>query len=132
MKTVVIGLLGTTLDRAREGDRWSQWRPSVSLCQHEDLLVDRFELLFPAKARPLAEVVMADIRGDDTLRVELEIEDATVTDTRRPLVERGETLAARALARTYFLQMKGTARISGRVAGARVSGEGAGFFETYR
>ena len=38
---------------------------------------------------------MVDVRGDDTLRVELAIEDATATDTRGSAVERGEGLAAR-------------------------------------
>src|SRR5688572_27708923 len=52
-----------------------------------------------------------DVRGDDTLRVELQIEDATGTDTRTPLAERGETMTARALARPYFIQMKGRARL---------------------
>jgi hypothetical protein len=75
---------------------------------------------------------MVDIRGDDTLRIELAIEDATATDTRASGAERGEGLAARDLARPFFVQMKGLMRISGRVGGRRVSGEGAGFFETYR
>jgi len=75
---------------------------------------------------------MVDVRGQDTLRVELAIEDATATDTRRPAVERGETLANRALAHPYFVQMKGLMRLSGRVAGRPLVGEGAGFFETYR
>ena len=76
--------------------------------------------------------VMVDIRGDDTLRVELDVEDAAVTDTRTPLIERGETGAARALRRPYFVQMKGLARLSGRVAGTALRGQGTGFFETYR
>ena len=75
---------------------------------------------------------MLDVRGDDTLRVELEVEDAAVTDTRRPLIERGETGVAGALGRPYFVQMKGLARLSGRVAGVPLRGEGTGFFETYR
>jgi hypothetical protein len=75
---------------------------------------------------------MVDVRGADTLRVELSIEDATATDTRRPEVERGETLANRALERPYFVQMKGLMRLSGRVNGRTLSGQGAGFFETYR
>ena len=75
---------------------------------------------------------MVDVRGADTLRVDLTIEDAAATDTRRPAVERGETLAGRALARPYFVQMKGLMRLSGRVSGHPLSGEGAGFFETYR
>jgi len=72
------------------------------------------------------------LRGADTLRIELTIEDAAATDTRRPAVERGETLAQRALARPYFVQMKGVMRLSGRIAGRPLAGEGAGFFETYR
>jgi ABC-type transport system, involved in lipoprotein release, permease component len=75
---------------------------------------------------------MVDVRGDDTLRVELTVEDATATDTRTPGVERGEGLSARGLEHPYFIQMKGTMKISGRVRGRPVSGEGAGFFETYR
>ncbi|MGH7616679.1 MAG: hypothetical protein ACREPM_05570, partial [Gemmatimonadaceae bacterium] len=76
--------------------------------------------------------VMADVRGNDTLRVELTTDDATATDTRTPDVERGSGLSARALAHPYFIQMKGRMRISGRVAGRPLSGEGTGFFETYR
>ncbi len=75
---------------------------------------------------------MVDVRGDDTLRVDLQIEDATATDTRRAAVERGETLAGRNLAKRYFVQMKGMMRIAGRLSGKPISGDGAGFFETYR
>jgi hypothetical protein len=79
-----------------------------------------------------ARAVMADARGSDTLIIELTIDDATGTDTRTPLIERGESAAARMLDRPYFIQMKGTARIRGRLGGAPVAGEGIGFFETYR
>ncbi|HEY0996881.1 MAG TPA: hypothetical protein VGD77_12880 [Gemmatimonadaceae bacterium] len=79
-----------------------------------------------------SRAVMMDARGDDTLRIELEVEDATATDTRRSLAERGEVGALRGIARPYFVQMKGVARISGRVGGRVVSGAGTGFFETYR
>jgi hypothetical protein len=75
---------------------------------------------------------MLDARGADTIRVELDVEHASATDTRLGLVERGDADAARHLARPYFVQMKGRLRISGRVGGQIVRGEGAGFFETYR
>jgi hypothetical protein len=75
---------------------------------------------------------MVDVRGADTLRISLAIEDATATDTRAPGVERGDGLASRAIARPYFVQMKGTATISGRIRGTPLAGRGAGFFETYR
>ncbi|MGI9476549.1 MAG: RNA repair transcriptional activator RtcR [Hyphomicrobiaceae bacterium] len=60
-KTVVIGFLGTTLDKGRGADRWNRWRPTVAVCQQPDLVVDRYELLRdPAHAR-LGDVVTADI-----------------------------------------------------------------------
>lgn len=43
--TVVIGLLGATLDRGGP-KRWERWRPTVDLCRHEDFVVDRLEILF--------------------------------------------------------------------------------------
>ena len=60
-KTIVIGLLGPTLDEGRTGARWERWRPSVALCQHEELLVHRFELLHGAQAEKLAQTVAGDI-----------------------------------------------------------------------
>jgi hypothetical protein len=75
---------------------------------------------------------MVDVRGNDTLRIALTIEDAAATDTRAPGVERGDGLSARQLAHPYFVQMKGVMRISGRVRGQPIRGEGSGFFETYR
>lgn len=79
-----------------------------------------------------SRAVMTDARGADTLRVELEIEDAVATDTRGSVAERGESGLARILPRPWFIQMKGTAKISGRIDGEVVSGKGSGFFETYR
>lgn len=79
-----------------------------------------------------SRATMVDVRGGDTLRIDLDIEDATVTDTRRPSVERGEASSARGLEHPYFIQMKGVARLSGRVRGRRLTGTGGGFFETYR
>jgi hypothetical protein len=75
---------------------------------------------------------LVDVRGDDTLRLQLTIDDAAVSDTRGSGAERGNALSARAIARPYFVQMKGRARLSGRIDGRPLAGEGAGFFETYR
>lgn len=41
--------------------RWEKWRPSIALCQHEDFLVDRFELLYSAPHQSLGEQLAADI-----------------------------------------------------------------------
>ncbi|MGV7220610.1 MAG: RNA repair transcriptional activator RtcR [Nitrospinales bacterium] len=61
-KTVILGLLGTVLDAGPVSTkRWSKWRPSVSLCQHEDFLVNRLEIIFPAKFKTLAGQIEEDI-----------------------------------------------------------------------
>jgi len=60
-QTVVIGMLGTTLDTGRGPKRWEKWRPSVGLCQQEDLLVHRLELLHPSAHAEMARQVAADI-----------------------------------------------------------------------
>lgn len=79
-----------------------------------------------------SRAVMFDTRGDDTLRIDLVVEDASGTDTRGRLAERGDGRAARLLRRPYFIQMKGTASLSGRIGGRSIAARGAGFFETYR
>lgn len=61
-RTVVLGLLGTTLDTGKTADRWEKWRPTVAVCQHPDLLVHRFELLYDPRFQTLLDTVAADIR----------------------------------------------------------------------
>ena len=82
-------------------------------------VVGRRTIAVPSRA------VFADVRGADTLRVELTIEDAIATDTR----QQSRDVSTDA---PYFIQMKGVARISGRLNGEPVAGAGTGFFETYR
>jgi transcriptional regulatory protein RtcR len=60
-QTVVLGMLGTTLDAGKGADRWDRWRPSVAVCQHEDLVVHRFELLHPPRHEALARLIAADV-----------------------------------------------------------------------
>jgi transcriptional regulatory protein RtcR len=62
--TVVLGLVGSTLDSSKPGpSRWNKWRPSVGLCMHEDLRVDRFELIHGGMHETLAQDVSVDIAG---------------------------------------------------------------------
>ena len=61
-KTVVIGLAGPTLDARGGKDRWQRWRPTVSIGQHDDLLVDRFELLCQEKYLWLGEQLATDFK----------------------------------------------------------------------
>ena len=44
-KTVVLGFLGAVMDEGRGKGRWEKWRPSLSLCQQEDLLIDTDDLV---------------------------------------------------------------------------------------
>ncbi|MCC6220953.1 MAG: sigma 54-interacting transcriptional regulator [Deltaproteobacteria bacterium] len=61
-QTVLIGFLGTALDRGpRNAQRWELWRPSVGICQQDDLLIDVFELLHSRRFTALAEQIAADI-----------------------------------------------------------------------
>ena len=88
------------------------------------------ELKVPSRAS------FEDARGADTVRVEIQVEDAIATDTRRGAggqngSGRGDPVGNKK-SRPYFIQMKGTARISGRLDGRPFSGTGKGFFETYR
>lgn len=61
-RRVVIGMLGTKLDRrGKRQHRWTKWRPSVALCQHDELPIDRFELLYQPRDISLAERLVEDI-----------------------------------------------------------------------
>ncbi|WP_374335224.1 RNA repair transcriptional activator RtcR [Leeia sp.] len=61
-RLVVIGFLGTVLDNGGKGSsRWERWRPTVSLCQHPELLVHRMELLHSTRDRGLASRLINDI-----------------------------------------------------------------------
>ena len=61
--TVVIGLLGPTLDQGRGPSRWEKWRPSVALCQHEDLIVSRFEVLHQPTFQKLYNQIAEDVKS---------------------------------------------------------------------
>lgn len=57
----VISFLGAQLDRPGRGGRWDSWRPNVSMCMHEDLLVSRLVLLTENKFGKLYNQVEQDI-----------------------------------------------------------------------
>jgi transcriptional regulatory protein RtcR len=77
---VVVGFLGTILDQGKRGPaRWDKWRPTVSLCQHENLLVDRLVLLHPQKFQGLADLVAADVRQVSP-ETEVRLENVELTD----------------------------------------------------
>ncbi|MGJ8640879.1 MAG: RNA repair transcriptional activator RtcR [Opitutaceae bacterium] len=62
-RTVIISLLGSQLDGARPQLRWEKWRPNIALCQQEDLLVDRFELIHEPNFETLGGSVQEDMQS---------------------------------------------------------------------
>lgn len=58
---VVLSILGSTLDKGRGPRRWNHWRPTVDLCRHEDLLVDRLVLLCQPRLTNLEATIREDI-----------------------------------------------------------------------
>lgn len=72
----VIGLLGSTLDAGVGERRWERWRPTVAICQQQDLQVARFDLLYQRPHNTLMKQVVADIAvvSPDTEVVPREIE----------------------------------------------------------
>ncbi len=61
-KTIVLGSLGTNLDRHPGKDRWHKWRPSIAICQQQDLVVDEYILLSQSNFHKLTNVVVEDIQ----------------------------------------------------------------------
>ena len=61
--TTVIGLIGARLDSGKSAKRWEKWRPTVAICQQDDFVVDRFELLYEEQEEELVEVVTTDIQS---------------------------------------------------------------------
>lgn len=62
MKNILFSLLGTTLDKSFKQDRWDRWRPSVAICQQEDLVIDIYHLIYPSNHLRLAERIIEDIK----------------------------------------------------------------------
>ena len=58
---VAIGILGATLDGGHGPRRWERWRPTIAMCSHPDLLIDRVELLYQAPFTKLCNRVALDL-----------------------------------------------------------------------
>lgn len=57
MRNVVLGFLGSQLDRGKRGG----WKPTLSLCQVDGFTVDRLELLYDNKFSRIAHALKAEI-----------------------------------------------------------------------
>jgi transcriptional regulatory protein RtcR len=77
--TVVIGFIGTQLDSGKGSARWEKWRPTVALTQHEDVVIDRLELLFNRDPTAVVDQVTQDIRTvspeTDVVARQIDIDD---------------------------------------------------------
>ena len=62
-QAVLISILGNSLDAGRSESRWNHWRPTVALCQHEDLLIHKLVLLHERNDVALAERIAEDVRS---------------------------------------------------------------------
>ncbi|HMX26739.1 MAG TPA: RNA repair transcriptional activator RtcR, partial [Blastocatellia bacterium] len=60
---VLIGLLGPNLDSGDGPERWDRWRPTVAICQQDDLVIHRYELLYQKRYEKLAQLIIADVRA---------------------------------------------------------------------
>jgi hypothetical protein len=98
------------------------YRPrKIEYTDGRTVIVDGRAVRVPSRA------VMQDVRGSDAVTIELDIDDAAATDTRRSDAGRPGSTGGR-----YFVQLKGSARLSGKIGRRALSGTGQGFFETYR
>ena len=60
-RRVIIGFIGTQLDKGQAAARWEKWRPTVSMVQHPDLVIHRFDLLYSGPYKRLANDIAGDI-----------------------------------------------------------------------
>ncbi|MCH8620230.1 RNA repair transcriptional activator RtcR [Undibacterium sp. TS12] len=60
-RKVVIGFIGTQLDSGRGSGRWEKWRPTVAITQHEDIAIDRIDLLYSGQHEQLLDQLQKDI-----------------------------------------------------------------------
>jgi transcriptional regulatory protein RtcR len=58
---VILGLVGSVVDAGHGPTRWDRWRPTVDLCRHAALPIDRLELLTQKKHDKLAHQIREDI-----------------------------------------------------------------------
>ncbi len=60
-RQVVISFLGSVLDSGTHARRWEKWRPNIGMCQQDDLVIDRLELIYDKRITTLLTTVRRDI-----------------------------------------------------------------------
>lgn len=63
-KNVAVGIYGPTLDfSSGKPGRWERWRPTISLCQHEELLIHRLVLVHQTGCEGSLSVFLDDLKN---------------------------------------------------------------------
>jgi transcriptional regulatory protein RtcR len=63
-KTTAVSLIGSQLDFVgKRVDRWARWRPNISLCSQEDVIIDELHMLHDNHSERLANNVAVDIES---------------------------------------------------------------------
>lgn len=61
---VIFGFVGNVVDQRGKGSkRWGRWRPTVDICNHPELPISRFELLYLASDSKLLAQIVEDIHA---------------------------------------------------------------------
>lgn len=60
-RKVVLGLLDSNQDVSRKQDRWGTWRPAISVSQHHDFSIHRYELIHEQRDAALAGDIVEDL-----------------------------------------------------------------------
>ena len=74
-KRVVVGFLGLQVDRGG----WDRWRPTIDLVNHDDLVIDRFDLLVQRNHGALLREIRRDMAAVSP-ETELVAHDITLED----------------------------------------------------
>ena len=62
--TIAVGFIGSVLDYAGKGAaRWNKWRPTLGLCQQEDLCIDRLILIHDSRSQSLINQITQDLHN---------------------------------------------------------------------
>ncbi|MGQ8365369.1 RNA repair transcriptional activator RtcR [Glaciecola sp. 1036] len=62
-RTIAVSLIGTQLDVGAKVDRWARWRPNVSLCSQDNLVIHQLHLLHDNHGTKLANTISGDIES---------------------------------------------------------------------
>lgn len=109
-RQVVFGFLGSTLDSAPIKNRWDKWRPTIGLCQQEDLVVDKLVLFYQDRSSILLKTVVADLKDvspETTVRaVPMELKDPwDLEEVYTALLEFSKTYYFDLSAEDYFVHI---------------------------